>query len=449
MTLTKSEEQKLKAALGVVVNEAPPGLEYSDLGARSSTRRTGAQVSAKWAAAAAFIVVALALTPVAFLTVWNNEEPAAPLVTPTSPSPESLTADTAVTTPTTVDDLEGFDLAPALELAGSDRMVTLQNFSVVVSSDGGATWEPLYEFQHELDLLVATPDGSVAALRNPNSYSDALGPDSIVNDPVEFHHMDDETGEWIVTALPRPVLASDLNPSPVDGGCGLGGLQHWVDAIAGTTSDIYVVVGDMIVVAEGVCSETTQLLWTSPDGTNWTIEEIDIDGFVFELAWTGDRYVAFGSNKAVSRGGVHELRIWTSNDLVTWNRVTVDLSVIPDRARVLPWFARGADDEGARLLVPGDGSIAARIPLAGSPFHTDIAHIGELREVLAAIGWEERTDADEANTLEGVLAMLQVTFPLDEQDVLRLISYWQPSQPAGHLILRSNGGLVWTSEYSE
>ncbi|MEX1124593.1 MAG: hypothetical protein WEE53_02900, partial [Acidimicrobiia bacterium] len=175
-------------------------------------------------------------------------------------------------------------------------LVALVQMNVWRSEDG-ETWEEWYALDHEIDLLAVAPDGAVLAVRSPNETTEALGTGSMVNGNSEVHRYDPATETWTVIDLPRPETPSMAPQAEAPGECELYGLQSWVEGIAITVGEQIVILGDHRVVADGICDQDFQFLWTSSNGVEWNLApEVGIDGYLHGMIWTGDRYVGYGSS---------------------------------------------------------------------------------------------------------------------------------------------------------
>ncbi len=410
-------------------------------------RRAGAALAA---AALVFLLIAI---PV--MLRGPAEDPAETVVT-TQPANVSSTLG-ATTVPAAESEaaprFEGYVMVQRL---GDDSLAGLRDGSVWRSTDEGQTWDLWHEQDQEIDLMTIAPDGAVVAVRNPNSYNEMYGAGSTVNDTPEIHRWDPDTGSWSVLELARPGLpVADLAPAstdPEDNTCPLGGLQSWVDGTAVVSGDRLVVVGEQRVVGEGICDEPFQFLWTSTDGVSWDLtEDFDLDGHMADLMWIDGTYVGLGSDLPSWFGGGGPVpRVWTSADLASWDEATLDLSVLPDGAKVVLDPIHQASFGGligTRGMV-GDRFVVELAVLRRRPgLDTSIADLDDLRQWRLDAGLTESPFGDEIS-LEESLEMDGIDFPLDADEVEHLNNYYDVQEPYGTLTLSTADGIVWETVYT-
>ncbi|MEX2651155.1 MAG: hypothetical protein WD473_01750 [Acidimicrobiia bacterium] len=317
--------------------------------------------------------------------------------------------------------------------------VALVQMNLWRSVDDGESWEEWYALDHEIDLFTVAPDGAVLAVRSPNDPIETPDSGSMVNGTSEVHRYDSATETWSVINLPRPELPDpELAPAPADGSCEITGLQSWVEGIAIVVGEQIVILGDHRVVADGICDQDFQFLWTSSDGINWNlVPELGIDGYLHGIIWAGDGYVGYGSSVPSYVGPpTPEPRVWTATDLTSWSEPTIDLTALPEDGIVNPWLRVETTARGLTLTYdveryrPGlDSSI------------TDLA---DLQHWVIDAGWTEG-DADElGEMLEG----MGVIFPLDEAEIQELTGGLDMREPIGILTLTSSDGTDWEATYT-
>ena len=339
---------------------------------------------------------------------------------------------------------EGYVMVQRL---GDDSLVGLQSGSVWRSTDDGVTWEVWYEQAHEIDVIAVAPDGTLLAVRNPNSYSPALGEGSTVNDTPEVHRFDQTSGQWSVIGLPRPDLPDNADAEA--GECPLGGIQSWVDGNAAVVGDRIVILGDHRVVADGICDDDFQFLWTSSDGMEWSlVPSLDIDGYLAGIEWFQESYVGFGSARPFYVGGGGPMpRVWTSADLATWVERTLDLSSIPSDGYVQV-DALGQTSHLGTVSVgttTSDGRLAASFQVfRDRPGLDSIESIQQLEQWLSDAGSPPQSDPD----LEELLASIDVTFPMDREEADELAAFFGMREPNGTLTVSTADGIEWESAYT-
>jgi hypothetical protein len=327
-------------------------------------------------------------------------------------------------------------------------LVGIKEGAIWRSDDSGESWT--YWYSSGVEVLFKVDDGSLIAIRNHDgTMLDGFGENSNVNASPEAHRFDPATQEWTVTSLPRPDLPAGIDPAsmdPNDTECELGGLQSWVDGIAGVSGASNVVLGDHRIVGAGICYENFQVMWVSDDGVNWDlIPGIDIDGYLADLVWTGERYVGIGSDRFVGGGGPVP-RIWTSEDLSQWTEQSVDLTMLPEDAFTFVPAAGAVSYDGRDAFLKSqenDISVGFDVLRYRPGLDETITNVEELEQWLADAGQQKQTDP----SLGELLELNGVDFPLDAEELKYLNSSFSVKEPYGTLTLSSTDGSEWAAEY--
>jgi hypothetical protein len=412
-------------------------------------------------ACAAALVIALFIGIPALLFSTENPEPAetptatVPLDVPESTSPESTSP--AVSVPE-VPRYEGYAMVEELD---DGSVVGIQQGSIWRSEDSGESWSIWYEQGIGIDVMVKAPDGAIIAVFNSNSTTEALGVGSTVNDTPEIHRFDPESREWSIIELERPPYpGGNSTAQPIDNvetPCARSGLSSWVDGNAAMVGDQIVILGDQRVMGKGICEGDFQSLWTSQDGLNWSlIPELGIDGYITELIWWNDQYVAIGADRPHFIGGGGPLpRIWTSSDLESWTERPFDLSSIPSGGEIhtLPEGVTGwtpvPADQAAYSSVPDVGVGADGISITFNVQHyrpgldESITSIEGLAQWLADAGQAEQVDPSLGELVSG----FGIDFPLDAEEVRELNSFFNLEEPFGTFTVTSTDGIGWNASY--
>ncbi|MEN8237889.1 MAG: hypothetical protein ABFR53_01680 [Actinomycetota bacterium] len=368
-------------------------------------------------------------------------------------------------TPVVASPFDDFSALRRLEATGD--LIGLKFNSIWKSTDGGETWSLFHgEPGQMIETLDVSADGAIVAIENLNDVRKGeLGPDSVSNDSPRVHMYDPNSDQWRVMTLPRPDLPiEDLAPAPMDGTgtCELGGLQSWVDGTAVAFGPEIVIVGGHSVVGEGVCNESFQLLWTSPNGLDWTIvPDTGAEAYLTGLVWADDSYIGYGTPLAQFPGVDRDeatnaelsLGIFTTTDLSTWTQVPLNLAVLPENV-VVDTAPPASDNSGIRMagVVPtSDGTVAFTFPV----LHRLPGPNLDLPDVEALHQWliDSRliAESDTTDTVQQTLEMMGVEFPLDTQEVEWLANYYLVDlEQVGRLLVEKDvgdGWDVWVSTY--
>ena len=329
------------------------------------------------------------------------------------------------------------------QVPSTGELVGLKNQEVWLSNDDGETWTVLAAADHDFELLEIASDGSVLVIRNPSGIDrGALGLDSVSNPTPELHRFDPTTREWQIVVLPRPELpVEDLSPAPEDAAtCPLFGLQSFVDAAAISVGLEIVILGNHRVVGDGVCDELFQHIWVSEDGFDWEMFDIrNLDGWIDGLFRIDERYVGYGNTVpayiADPRG---MLRMWTMETLPEWVELELDLSALPDGA-VLHSLADG----GSPSIVGPDG-----IAMVFFDVELPILGLADLNSIEALNEWLFAAKGLGETTVEELDALLAADFPLDQEEIDNLRSFYWLFERHGWATLRSSDGLIWQATYT-
>jgi len=435
--MTKLEE-RIRSGLHETAERIP------DTGVKL-TKTKSKPVRPVWIGVAAVLGVLVLFSPVFLL---DGSDPAATPEEPATPS----TAVPASTTPSVApepDYLERFPVVVEVEETGD--LIGLQQGHAFKSSDGGNSWSEII-VDGGADLIEVAPDGTVIAIGNAEheQSTDALGPDSVVRPAPNVHIYDPVADEWQTIELPRPEFpVDDPQPVPMDGSgdCPKGGIQWTMDALSLVIGDRYVIAGEQRITEETICDQSFQIFWTSQDGQTWAIAEpTGIPGYVVGITWFDGSYIAYGSDTPwYSSGPNNPLEIWTSTDLRNWDSAEIDLSVLPANGypEMFP------DEEGTFGLGftvvsnVTDGVLRMKVPIglaAPSPDST-IADIDELNQ------WAEANNRTPIG--EDTLELLDIDFPLDDEEVEKLSGYFNSDEGYGTLTLETDDGITWTSRYED
>jgi len=346
---------------------------------------------------------------------------------------------TASATPELQGGPDGFTM---LHTLADTSLIALSQMNVWRSTNNGETWEEWYAQDHEIDLLAVARDGAVIAVRNPNETSESPGTGTSVNGTPEVHRLDPASGTWSVIPLPRPAMpAPDLAPQPEDiEQCGLYGLSSWVDGSAVAAGEQIVILGDQRVVANGICDEDFQFLWTSSDGLEWDLEpEIGVDGYLTGIIWRGDQLVGYGSSRPSYVGpGSPEPQVWTTTDLGSWTEQSLDLLTLPEGSIVQYWPEIVDDPAGLSLIFP--------VERYRPGLDNSISDVEALRQWRLDAGLPE-SPTDELS-LEESLELDGVDFPLEADELTLLNNFYDVRESLGTLTLTTADGSDWESVYA-
>lgn len=446
-TLNRNQEEKLRRGLGVIIDETPPGRDLGELvELRAAPTRPQRRVGA-WMGIAAFVGVVALFSP---LLLMRGDDPQAETAVLAETTPTTATTTETTSTPSTTDPVprEADRFSDIQQVEETGDLIGLENGHAFISSDGGETWDEIL-VDGGADLIGVSPAGSVIAVKNGDERLEGeFGPDSYVWEAPELLVYDPQANEWHRSELPRPDMPiSNSTPVPADGSgdCPKAGVQwHWA-ALSITAGEQIAVAGEHRIVAEGVCDQSFQFLWTSSDGETWTVvDDTGIDGYLVGLTWFDGHYVAYGSDStwyATDQSRV--LEIWTSTDLATWETAAIDLSVLPDDGYASPFpDNEGSFGMGSTVVSTVEGgklrlSIPILIALPGPD-----ATISSLDELQRWADENRRGGVDQAD-----LDRWGIDFPLDEDEVQFLSGFFAADEPGERLILETNDGTSWTSKY--
>ena len=462
MKLTKHEESQLRRAFGVIVDETPLGrpfeaLESGQPGAQppDSHPRPARKV---WVGAAVFVMVLVAFVPVSLLLLRGDVRgvsgPAATLPPVSQPPTQPASTLPVSPTSTTLPEPEVSDYGPypseiIRSKEGSTTVAALRGCyqpgacaSAWWSKDGGSTWAKILTSDENLiDLIDITPTGAILAITNSNDIiRGTLGSVSVVNGPPQVHRLEPDNDQSEIIDLVRPGLpVSDLAPITAEsaGDCPIWGLQNWVDASAIAVGRHVVVLGDQRVVGEGICDDLFQVVWTSPDGHDWTLPtRVNVDGYISSMFWYQDRYVAYGSSFPWSSPKTRPA-VWSSPDGLTWN--SVPLPALPD----LPegsdiWVAVRTD-----WSIGPDNTIVVRYPVwhYTSEIDSSITDLDHLQQWFTAMTGRPQPE------LAKLLSDAGIAFPLDQSEIDYLQTTLGQADVIGQVIFTSRDGFDWNVRY--
>ncbi|MEX0796071.1 MAG: hypothetical protein WD274_05205 [Acidimicrobiia bacterium] len=396
-------------------------------------------------AAAAFVTAFIAVPALLF---GGGEAPEPPLATEPLPEPDVATTAATVSESTTPQ-IEGYAQVQSLE---DGTLVGLVSGSIWKSDDNGVSWT-VWRQGGGIELLLVLDDGGVLGVDNKNDYSEALGPNSVVNGTPDLHVYDPGSDSWEVVELPRPDLPyDDLEPAsmdPDDTTCPLGGLQSWVDGSDIAAGSSFAILGQHRLNADGICDDSFDFIWVSEDLHGWSIiPTVDVDGHISRLFWLDGAWVGVGSERAGYVGGGGPLpRVWTSTDLTAWEQRPLDLSSLPSDASVhiSPENSNAmVGIDSSRLILSDGASIELRV-WRFRPGIEDLTSVDDLRSWLVEAGKEP--DLDDDFSLEDNLASLDVDFPLDAEEINTLKAFYSLHEDYGTLTLTSPDGSDWSAEY--
>ena len=318
------------------------------------------------------------------------------------------------------------------------------------SADGGSTWETIREADHGFRSVTLTPTGAlVAVLTYQDPLPDLVAEGFVSNRTPEVHRYDPGADSWQVIELPRPALPGGSTEPQAEqtAECPLFGGQSWVSASAATAGSEVAVLGVHRIVAAGVCDRSTPILWLSTDGIDWEMTELTLaDGHPVGIDTVGDGYVAIGDAVANATPPWDELRLWHSVDLRDWTPVVFDPAAagLPSLSTVVVdpftgFDATRSDDGRLRLSFP--------VVEMGPGITTSISDLDELSEVIAANSGDV-AGPGRVPELEAILARdLDVTFALDDGDVLKLRACFDHRVDLGLLTATSDLGGSWSFNF--
>jgi hypothetical protein len=394
-----------------------------------------------WVGVAAVLGVLVLFSPTFLLdgtdpaaTPQGPETPSAAAPDPSAPEPEP-------------DYLERFPVVIEVEETGD--LIGLQRGHALKSSDGGASWTEIV-VDGGADLIDVAPDGTVIAVGNAKESTDALGPDSSVRPAPKVHLYDAAADSWQTLELPRPEFPVDNpQPAPMDGSgdCPKGNIQWTMDALSLAIGDRYVIAGEQRITEATICDQSYQLFWTSQDGEDWAVTEpTGIPGYMVGLTWFDGTYIAYGSDTPwYSVDPDKSFEIWTSTDLANWESNEIDLAVLPSNGYP-SMFPNEEASFGTGMTVQStvtDGVLRLNIPigLAAPGPEANVADIEELNR------WAETNNRTPIN--EDTLVLLDIDFPLDEEEAEKLSGYFHSDEGYGSLTLETDDGVTWTSQYED
>jgi hypothetical protein len=435
--LTESQEQRLRDALGVLVDEAPDG---SLLTVTVPPRRQQPGL----VAVIAFVLVLAVFLPLRL--IFGGSEPSIESIVsvPTSPVDPGTTAVTS-------EEPVGVSFGEPAALTGAPgelrTMLSVGNVlyasmvgptdRVMRSTDDGSTWETVLEADPgDGEGLFAAGDMVVLVIEDDNPARDTVSPSSVVTEAPRVLVFDPATGEQSEATLPRPEdpEMEGLSLDESTEGCALGGYQSWIRAEGVAAGDRLVVTGNHQLVgrlADGtvICDSQVyqHLTWTSDDqGRTWELH----DGMALgTIAWTGTQYVAWSTadNTSSFRGAPDGLIV--STDGLDW---TAAVSTPPIPSGSLP--------VGTSVTSTGDTVIAwAGVHGWATKVPDDVTDPEQLRDVLAI---------DDDMDIEQVLEMLGVDLPLDAEEKEMIARFNGSSEPFGAVIAVSyDNGFSWATSY--
>jgi len=435
--LTEPQEQRLRDALGVLVDEAPDG---SSLNVTVPTRRQHPGL----VAVIAFVLVLAVFLPLRL--IFGGSEPSNESIAPvpTSPVDPGTTAATSETTSGA-----SFGEPAALTAAPGElrTMLSVGNVlyasmvgptdRVMRSTDDGSTWETVLEADPgDAEGLFAAGEMVVLVIEDDNPARDTVSPSSVVSEAPRVLVFDPATGEQSEAILPRPEdpEMEGLSLDESTEGCALGGYQSWIRAEGVAAGDRLVVTGNHQLVgrlADGtvICDSQVyqHLTWTSDDrGKTWELH----DGLALgAIAWTGTQYVAWSTadNTSSFRGAPDGLVV--STDGLDWT-AAVSTPSVPD----------GSIPVGTSILSTGNTVIAwAGVHGWATKVPDDVTDPEQLRDVLGV---------DDDMDIEQVLETIGVDLPLDAEEKEMIARFNGSSEPIGAVIAVSNdNGPSWATSY--
>jgi hypothetical protein len=437
--LTESQEQRLRDALGALVDEAPDG---SSLTVTVPTRRQQPGL----VALIAFVLVLAVFLPLRLIFGGSEPSNESIVLAPTSPvDPGTIAVTSEEPVGVSFGEPSPLTAAPA-ELRTMLSVGNVLYASVVGptdrvmrSTDDGSTWETVLEADPgDAEGLFAAGDMVVLVIEDDNPARDTVSPSSVVSEAPGVLVFDPATGEQLETVLPRPEdpEMEGLSLDESTEGCALGGYQSWIRADGVAAGDRLVVTGNHQLVgrlADGtvICDSQVyqHLTWTSDDhGKTWELHEgIPLGA----IAWTGTQFVAWSTADTTSYFGGAPDGLVVSTDGLDWT-VAVSTPPIPS----------GSIPVGTSIFSTGDTVIAwAGVQGWVTEVPDDVTDPEQLRDVLN-IG-----DDDELE-IEQVLETIGVDLPLDAEEKEKIARFNGSSEPTGAVIaVSNNNGLNWTTSY--
>ncbi len=446
--LTRAQNERLRDALGVLVEIAPDtseltvGVPSVELSASVPTRR---RFSPVLAGAVGFVVLLAAFSPLVFFRDGSGQQPPGsdtPAVT-TTPIVPVVTGDEPITI---ADVPAGVVLGEPVSVSSPGQVWRLQasgevlyaslggpTDQIVQSSDAGASWDVVLEADPgDSEGLFAAGRLVVQVIEDDDPARGTVAPGSVVTDGLRVLVFDPQTGDQWETTLPRPEDPG-MEPLSLDeptDGCALGGYQSWVRASSVAVGDRLVVAGVLTLVgrlADGtvMCDGAvhSSLVWTSDDdGHTWDMHRTS-QRFP-SIAWTGERFVAWSTGIADNDA---RIELMVSNDGVEWASATT----IPDTPD-------GLISGDAYITTTPDAVIAGTSILGwAAEIPDDVTDPEQLRDVLSL-----SAEID----IEDLLADMGVDLPLDEQEKATLAARAGHAKPVAAVIATSSdGGTTWAT----
>jgi hypothetical protein len=342
---------------------------------------------------------------------------------------------------------EGYAMVEELD---DGSVVGISQGTIWRSEDGGESWSVWYE-NFRIEVMIKAPDGAILAVRESTLIDESYGQGSTVNHTPEIHRFDQALDEWSVFQLPRPEFPNGdtAEIDHTETSCEISGFHSWVSGNSFVVGDRIVILGDQRVTADGICEESFQFLWTSSNGVDWDlVPDIDANGYLANLLWTGDHYVGIGSERPSYIGGGGPVpMIWTSDDLVSWTEQPVDMSDLPEGASILVTPDRFVSFEGRApfdVKQDSNGMVLTFDVLRYRPgLDESITDIEALEIWHSDAGLPEQQDP----SLEELIASMGIDFPLDADELDSLQSYFNVKEPYGTLALSSEDGAAWSADY--
>lgn len=433
--LTETQEERLRDALGALVQAAPDESRLAMPPPSGGFRRLPVAI-------AAFVIVLAVFLPLNLIgdgstpSDAGEEAPsvAAPTVTVTSSVDESAVPLPPFGEPAAISSPPG--LVASMQSHGDVLYAATTGITdnVVRSTDGGSTWETILTADPgDSEGLFGVGSRVVSVIEDDTPARDTVAPRSVVTDAPRVLVFDPDTGVTSESVLPRPT-DPQMDQIPLDGSvtqCALGGYQSWVLANGVAVGDRILITGQLELVGildDGslICDGQVyrNVVWTSDDdGATWQLNDSPPLGTV---AWTGDRFVAWTTSDPATTSV-----LMTSGDGLNW-----------DTAATTPPTPAGSISAGTAIAVR-DGMVAAwaGVQAWAEGIPEDMSYTDPVGAVIA-------TSPDAGATWTTAYADRPITgVAIAAEKYLAVAT--PPSELAGDsqgpsLLLRSDDGVTWT-----
>ncbi len=424
--------ETFRSSIRTAIEMAPNPPELSPQPQRRPVVRPSLAVAAGFAA----VIVILGITAMVFV-----QTPGASPSATNQPVDTSADTETDVTSGPEPATLPDFPVNVTLVRSGGSiaELVGIRLHEIVTSNDNGATWATFYSTSGQIDALDVASDGSIVAVETfQGSVRGAIASQSLSNTTPRVHTYSPATGTWTVAELPRPAFeeaGQRVGWVP----CELMGVEDYVSPTSVAAGPTVAILAGHAMTDRGSCGGGS-FLWTTTDGAEWRIEQLQEGLELNGMAWADGAYVGYGSGERW-----YEFELWESPNLIDWSPARFDIATETALKDTPIASSSGAGGINYAGPIPLGTGMALVFPVQELVIEIpdDLATIDDLRTALEG-------DPSLLSTVERDVKMLGITFPPTPDQLGLLRSYYEgESNTIDRVMLVRAGTGIWKLAQSD